>query len=159
MIKVMSRYNKGEPLEILFSDEDADLAAMWWRIDRTGYPARNFWANGAHHAKMAHRVVLARMFKDLTPDMIGDHINRNKCDARRENLRIVTIGQNHQNQSLSSHNTSGYRGVSYVKSCKKWRGLVTLNRQKYYCGNHETVESAAQATAAMRKRLGFLGEP
>lgn len=44
-----------------------------------------------------------------------DHINRNKLDNRKCNLRIVTRSENQLNRWLLKSNTSWIRGVSYHK--------------------------------------------
>jgi len=53
-----------------------------------------------------------------------DHINRDKLDNRRSNLRIVTHKGNMEN-SVQSLGPSGIRGIAYISSCPKkpWRVL------------------------------------
>ncbi len=144
---IVAKSTKG--IDILFSDADADLAAMRWFISGKGYPlAKDFTP--------AHRLVLARMIDGLTSAMICDHINRNRCDVRRENLRVVTASQNLQNQSRNTRNTSGYRGVSYCANRKKWIAEVTSGRKHFKCGRFATAELAAEAAAKKRAELGFL---
>lgn len=52
----------------------------------------------------------------------ADHINGDKLDNRRVNLRECLQGQrdNLQNQRLAAHNSSGYRGVTWDRRLGKW---------------------------------------
>lgn len=49
------------------------------------------------------------------------------------------------NQRLSSKNKSGYRGVSYSKTSKRWRASIKKNYEVYNLGLFETKEAAAKA--------------
>lgn len=53
-----------------------------------------------------------------------DHINRNRLDNRKENLRIITHQENTINQRIGSKNTSGFLGVGWDKSNNKWQVLI-----------------------------------
>jgi len=56
-----------------------------------------------------------------------DHINSNRLDARRENLRTCTASQNNMNRGKSKINsTSKYKGVSFSRQAKKYRIRVAL---------------------------------
>ena len=59
-----------------------------------------------------------------------DHINRNRKDNRKQNLRIVTIQQNTMNKSLQKNNKSGQCGVFYSKDRNKWVSQLTYNKHK-----------------------------
>lgn len=61
-------------------------------------------------------------------NMIADHINRERFDNRKSNLRIITNAENCFNKSLSRINTSGIMGVSQRKN-GEWHA---------YLGYHET---------------------
>jgi hypothetical protein len=70
-----------------------------------------------------------------------DHINRNKSDNRIENLRECTSTQNHGNASRQINNTSGYKGVTWHISNKKWMAQI----KGKYLGMFKTAEGAAFA--------------
>jgi len=71
-----------------------------------------------------------------------DHINRNKLDNRKENLRIVTRRQNSLNVGQLKNNTSGYKGVTWNKKYKKWRAYIESEGIKYHLGYFENIEDA-----------------
>lgn len=86
-----------------------------------------------------------------------DHINHDKLDVRKNNLRIVNNQTNCQNRQIHSNNTTGYRGVSKTKT-GKYYAYVGHNYKKINCGIYEDVEDAAQASANKRAELGYLDE-
>lgn len=59
------------------------------------------------------RLVYQLMYGNLTPDLVVDHINRNKCDDSIENLRAVSPTHNMRNCSKSSNNNTGVTGVGF----------------------------------------------
>ena len=54
-------------------------------------------------------------------DMLVDHINGNKLDNRKENLRFASGSQNSQNRYKKIGSSSKYIGVSYFYPTNKWR--------------------------------------
>ena len=64
-----------------------------------------------------------------------DHINGNKLDNRKENLRKCTRSQNFANRKKYTNNTSGYKGVS--KHGNKWQADIQINGKSKYLGIFE----------------------
>jgi hypothetical protein len=60
-----------------------------------------------------------------------DHINREKNDNRKGNLRLVTRQQNCMNKSIQSNNKSGITGIYWDKQREKWVGSLTYKGNKY----------------------------
>ena len=84
---------------------------------------------------------------------LGDHINRNRLDNRRANLRIVTPSQNSQNHPGHRAGTSRYRGVSWHKGAQKWAINMKFQGRQYYFGLYEDEEEAAEVAREHRRRL------
>lgn len=78
-------------------------------------------------------------------DMVVDHINKNRLDNRKKNLRIISDPDNSQNQSKRKNATSKYFGVSYAKNIKKFSANITYQCKKYYIGSFDTEIEAAEA--------------
>ena len=73
------------------------------------------------------------------PDGIDiDHINHDKCDNRKENLRFATRSQNLVNRRYK--NKTGYRGVVSLPS-----GRFVAQIGDDYLGSYDTAEEASQA--------------
>lgn len=72
--------------------------------------------------------------------LIVDHINRNKLDNRRINLRFVTPSESSTN--TTPWGISGYRGVYPMRD--KWQAKGKFDGKQYYLGTFATAEEAAQ---------------
>ena len=96
--------------EFYFDLEDYDLIKDYcWHISKTtGY----VYSSVGKNSKIAiHQLIMDTYLKDV----IIDHINKNKIDNRKNNLRIASNRDNSINSSLRSDNTSGITGVSLIK--------------------------------------------
>lgn len=81
---------------------------------------------------------------------LTDHINGNKLDNRKANLRTVTQKENAMNRSKRSDNlTSIFKGVSWDRVNGKWIVLVS---KKYY-GRYEDEIEAAKTYNKIASRL------
>lgn len=137
----------------LVDDKDfAELSQNKWCCSQ-GYAVRN--APKGPGRKLAlihmHRVV------NKTPEgMDTDHINGNKLDNRRCNLRDATRSQNIANQDGNSDRLySSYKGVTYArneKRPKRWVSQVHKKGEKPFYKRFYTEEGAALAYNVMAKR-------
>lgn len=91
------------------------------------------------------------------PDTIVDHINQNKSDNRIENLRLSDPTLNNLNRSTGSNNTSGYKGVSYVKRINKYQATITVKGKHYRLGQYKTFEEAKYARISAEEE--YLNQP
>lgn len=103
---------------------------------------RGYVINRSHGIRIAMHRIIAN-----TPNgMVTDHINGDKLDNRRCNLRTCTNQQNVHNQKIQKRNkTSKYKGINLKKVTKKWRGQIKYNSKKIYLGHFNTEEEAALA--------------
>lgn len=74
-----------------------------------------------------------------------DHINRNRTDNRIANLREATRRENLGNSSLSSHNTSGIKGVHLYKATGRWSAYINVHGKRKHLGYFDTCELAGAA--------------
>lgn len=89
-----------------------------------------------------------RVHQYINPDWSEtDHINRDRTDNRRCNLRECTRCENMQNCGIPSNNTSGVLGVSRLKS-GMWSAGIARNRHKRHLGRFCTLAEAADARRA-----------
>lgn len=74
-----------------------------------------------------------------------DHINRNKLDNRKENLRPCTNIENCRNIGISKRNTSGYKGVKRAQRANRWEAYISVCGKKIFLGSFIELEDAAKA--------------
>ena len=118
--------------------EDYELVKDYkWTYLKTGYLA--------HCASntLLHRLIMKEKIKS-NKDTV-DHINRDKLDNRKSNLRIVTIQVNLLNKGLQQNNTSGARGIKVktLKSGQKvYEARIGLNGKDMYLGRFKEFNQA-----------------
>lgn len=119
-----------------------------WSLSTIGY------ANGSagHQSELMHNLILRTDNGSLV-----DHVNGDRLDNRRQNLRPVTRSQHAQNM-LRSHGylgrpqTSQYRGVSWDARRQKWVASVKVGGVMVFQRRFADEESAAVAAAGARDR-------
>lgn len=132
------KLNKG--LFALVDDTDyPNLVLFKWHVAGRGYVIRNINKGQVGNTKM-HRLIMR------VPDGQGiDHINGNKLDNRKENLRVCTQSQNSANKTKQSNNTSGYKGVYWENWTNKWRAKIMFEGKNYPIGRFRTIREAVIA--------------
>lgn len=87
-------------------------------------------------------IFMHRLINKTPKGFETDHINRNKLDNRKSNLRSVTQAQNRFNTGLQKNNTSGYKGVIWNKDKNIWFACIYKNRRRIYLGSSKNILSA-----------------
>lgn len=131
------------------------LAAWNWHLD-LGYVTRCEHRNGRSHTIRMHREILGLERGDGKQ---ADHINRNRLDNRRENLRVVTDGENKHNLPSCRGSTSRYRGVCWDRARGKWVAAYTLKGKFHYLGRFDSELEAARKAEAARQVVMPYAQP
>ncbi len=126
---------KGEPI---FSDEDCDLYNLRWG-DNLGYMRSTTKPQVYAHHLVADRMGL-QYDRLLT---VIDHINQNKYDNRRDNLRVATRAENIKNS------TKHKPAIGIYKLKKPWRACVYLPNRKRKIKAFATKQEAIIARQQM----------
>lgn len=87
------------------------------------------------------------------PDGDIDHINRVRNDNRWSNLRECTQSQNSANTGVRVDNTSGYKGVVWLKKRYKWKAQIMVKQKQIYLGQYNDIKDAAIAYNIKAKEL------
>lgn len=117
------------------------LKEYYWYLDGNGYPITS--------CKEKKKLFMHKMIMREDISEVVDHINRNKLDNRKENLRYTTIVVNAQNRSLQSNNKSGHVGVYKVKN--HWVAWIGAYCKRIYLGSFKTKEEAIKAREEAEK--------
>jgi hypothetical protein len=82
-----------------------------------------------------------------------DHINHDKTDNRKQNIRFCTRQQNTWNTSKSKGKSSLYRGIHWVHEKKRWYVRIRCNHKESFLGYYRDIKEAVEARRAMARKL------
>lgn len=146
----------GTRLECLIDTEDFDrissINSSWW-ADRSS-DGNGFYVSGEIREDGKRiKVRIHRFITNATNDYVVDHKNHNKLDNRKENLRVVTHAENHQNREKAQSNShTGIRGVGWHKYTKKWYAHITINGKTKTLGYFDDIHEAEKVAIEARRK-------
>ena len=126
---------------------------------RVGRPAGSIKQNGyiqvhvSGKSYQAHHVAWYLTYNYWPIEI--DHINGIRTDNRIENLRDVTHSENQKNRGMNKNNKSGYCGINYVESRKKWEVRIQENGKRTRYGMFSDLRDAVKIAEQAYKNLGF----
>jgi hypothetical protein len=121
--------------KVFVDDEDFERVDIhnWHLHSTSGYPVK------LRHKK-PRQLRMSRFVLDYFGDLKIDHIDGNKLNNQKSNLRIVTITQNNRNRH--GPKTSTYIGVSRVSKTGMWLSYIWINKKQKTVGLYRTEEEA-----------------
>lgn len=142
-VRLLSTYGvlQIKSTEFLFDIEDLPLIEnRSWYKDKDGYLVSCYYFNGRRRFVRFHRIVM-----NAKPGQIIDHINNNRADNRKHNLRCCKRSENDRNRSKYSNNTSGITGVCFDRKRDKWVASISYEKKRITIGRFDTKEDAVRA--------------
>lgn len=125
-------------LSMQISPVDLELYSRFiWYCNAQGYAVATIEPNG--RPTRFHRLVVG-----CPAGSEVDHIDGDKLNNCRENLRICTHQENMCNSKVRKHNVSRYKGVSQYGKHRAWRASITVDGKTYYSNGHATALEAAK---------------
>jgi len=121
-----------------------------------------YWSYHIGYARdVKKNILMHRLIMNCKPEEKIDHINRNRLDNRKENLRICSQADNVRNHpaKLTSKRTSKYKGVCFQNKPRlknKWIAQITFNYKTEHIGSFPDEISAARAYDEYAKK--YFGE-
>ncbi len=91
------------------------------------------------------RVRMHRLLMNASANSVVDHVNHDKRDNRKFNLRVCEQNQNAKNRRINKNNVSGCTGVYYCNRDKKWCASIKVNYKKLSLGRFNKKEDAIDA--------------
>jgi hypothetical protein len=109
-----------------------------WHLNQDGYAItqERTWKR---KQKFLHHIILSRK-----EGLETDHINRNRLDNRKLNLRYATREMNTRNTSVRKDSASGIKGVRYHEKLGKWSARIHVGGQRLHLGLTKTAEEAKE---------------
>ena len=131
----------------IVDDEDFDsMNQKSWHFSTKGYAcAGTHTGSAVNGTRRTVRFFMHRLINKTPDGLQTDHINRNKLDNRRSNLRTVTNQQNHFNMPLSRNNATGCKGVYWFKRDKNWQSQITVGAKRIHLGYFINFKDAVSA--------------
>lgn len=146
--------SKGRVALIDLEDEALVKTHSWYaRMDRWGH----WYAYGAVVEDGRRKeIAMHRFIVGAEKGTVVDHRNLDGLDNRRCNLRICTNKQNVRNaRPYTGKKTSKFKGVSLMKSKRRFRAQIMCSGVKINLGNFADEKKAALAyDEAARKLFG-----
>lgn len=140
----------------LVDDEDYDLYNAYlgkrWYFGSKGYATMIHYSTECKGERKQY--FLHRLINNTPDDMITDHINGNRIDNRRCNLRSVDRSGNILNGKKFTSNTAGYRVVYFRRGWFVPR--ICINGKRYTLGSYKTAEEARDKRLEFVKEMGVV---
>lgn len=138
---------KGKIYEVLIDTEDLELVSDFkgtWHLDNRGYIKRTI----SQRVELMHRLIM-----NPPNNMVVDHIDGNKLNNRKHNLRIVKPSQNTQNiHHPHKVAESGIKGVKREKrwGTERWLARIGVHGREISLGYYDNIEDARIASIVGR---------
>lgn len=129
--------------QVMVSDQDYDaVSGFSWNIDRYGYARRTIGSGETKKTVMMHRFLLGLQHGD---GYEVDHIDGDKTNNTRENLKACSRSENVMNRRRYANNKSGMVGVSFRQRDGVWSAGIKHKCVSYDLGSFKTIDEAAHA--------------
>lgn len=118
------------------------VSGYTWSFSRWGYATTNKRGpNGEHMGLRMHRLILG-----LTDESVhSDHIDGNRLNNRKQNLRPCTIAENNLNRGVRKESKSQLKGVYFEERRNLWKAHGAKNGKQTHIGYFKTREEAVAA--------------
>ena len=142
-VKLATKFNESFVDVQVDSDNDSLLKQYNWRINYGGYVSAKVNLKGKIKEFLLHRLVV----ENINPTGLQvDHVDGNKLNNRRDNLRVASNTQNSFNiPKTALRVTSSYKGVSWDKLLKTWIASITYKKKTVRLYRSSVPEDCAYA--------------
>ncbi|MCC7208317.1 MAG: HNH endonuclease [Anaerolineae bacterium] len=128
--------------EAILVDEDV----YEWASKQKWHLVKGYAAHTIGYGKNARQRYLHRLIMNTPAGLDTDHINGNRLDNRRANLRVCRHGENCKSNRKQRRKTSSkYKGVSWTSQYGKWKAKITVDYQDHHLGFFDSEIEAAKA--------------
>lgn len=138
---------RGEGKVALCDDQDfALLSQHRWTLSKKGYARTHIQRPGLSYTT----IDMHRLLTDERGRSYKDHINSDRLDNRRSNLRLASNAENSRNRKVHSNNRLGLKGVSRTRA-GNYRAVIHEGRKQHALGTyaHPVLAAVAYNAAAI----------
>ena len=135
MKKVPLIGKKGKGKHAIVDDKDYEKISRYRWYYRCGYAVSDFGVR-------MHRFIM-----NPPQDLVIDHINHDRLDNRRSNLKICTQFENSQNRT---HAKATYGNIYSNKDVTKWYACNMIDGKRVRSKYYDTYEEAEEALMLIR---------
>lgn len=141
MVKEIALTNSDKKVSV-DADNFERLSKYKWHLCANGYPCRSIYESSTQKTKHStmHREIMAAQKGEQV-----DHIDRNRLNNTRGNLRICNSSENGCNTGKRREGDSEYKGIHLDKRRKKWRAEIQFENNVYNIGSYADEAEAARA--------------
>lgn len=113
------------------------------------------WRGKDNKLYPAHRLAFEEKFGLIPDGLVCDHICHCRECVNPDHIRICNNTENVRNQTIHKNNTSGFKGVSFDASRRKWTAKIMVDRKTINLGRFNSPQEAhAVYCAAAEKYFG-----
>jgi hypothetical protein len=129
-------------LKVLIDEEDYDLIKGYtWCKCGGGYV--HAYIPGSGH--VGKNIRMHRLIMHVAKGRQVDHINGNRLDNRKTNLRVCNTSENLRNRGPKKTNPYRLKGVTYDKRRGTYFARICVGYKTKWLGSFDTPEKAYQA--------------
>lgn len=123
---------------VVIDVEDVDCLDRTWRVEKG---SNKVVRTENRKTVLLHRRIMAK-YQNIEGKQI-DHINHDRTDNRKSNLRVCSNSQNSLNRRIPKNNTTGFIGVRRTPGAKTYQAQHAHNGHNYYLGSYDDPDVAA----------------
>ena len=151
----------GSDIKAIVDQEDLELLSKYqWRLHDSTVDSKKFAPIAYEKNK---RIRMSRLIMGLLPTDKRSviHLDGNSLNNKKDNLAIVNHTQKQAVRDKRKHHdgvecTSKFKGVSWDKSCERWRSRIRKDNKLYPLGRF--IDEIDAARAYNDKAVEFFGE-
>ena len=123
---------------VMVDDEDYERLNQYsWQVDKYKTVKRHPKEKEKH--SLIHRFILNPKDNEEI-----DHIDGNRLNNQKSNLRLATSSQNKINRGPRGDNKSGFKGVSWHRQRERWAVRLMINGKYQHLGLFTDIREAAK---------------
>jgi len=141
-IAVIQMYDKNcekTKQAIIDSDDVKKVLGIKWKFKASNGGAHGSSGRGTFY-------ILSRFIMDCdNKDLIVDHINFDRLDNRKSNLRICSVEESLRYRRILKETQTGMKGVRFNKNGKRYIASINPKSGFKYLGVYDSIDEAARA--------------